>query len=163
MHLFADRLQFLREGCQRSLFHISMISREDITSLICIVVVEEVGDDAGSLLTADCMQFLTHLKCLTLKVLHCGKPWTFTQGFTCFFLQVVHKRRITLVGYHGEFVDVVNCFAQPFCIHTVALLIDTDTQTTSHFLPLGSGRVGMTQRTNLKHVRIVPSLTERRV
>ena len=72
VHLFADRLQFLAEWCQRTLLHIFMILRQDVSLCICIIIIK------GSLLTADGITLRSHHKGLTLEVRYCSHSRTFT-------------------------------------------------------------------------------------
>ena len=140
-----------------------MILRQDVSLSIGIVIVEQIAYDAGSLLIADGITLCAQHKGLTFKVGNSSHSRTLTQGLTRIFLQVIYKRRITLVSNHRQFVDVVNSIAQSFCIHAVSLLIHTDTQASPHLLTLGCSTIRMAEGTNLENVWIIPTLTQGRV
>ena len=54
----------------------------------------------------------------------------------------------------------MHLIAKQFGIHSRTVLIDTDTQSSSHLLTLCCSGIGMSQRTNLEYVRIIPSLAQ---
>ena len=56
---------------------------------------------------------------------------------------------------HGAF--------EPFLVHALAILIDTEAHTTADFLPLADVASALLQRADLEDVRIVPAFLERGV
>lgn len=77
--------------------------------------------------------------------------------FACvavFFLQAVRERAVTFVGDDGEDVKA-------FVVQAFALLIHGQAQAASDFLAAARFGHGLIERTDLKHVRIVPTLFER--
>lgn len=67
---------------------------------------------------------------------------------------------IALVGNDREDIDIVNGLAEQFLVLTHAVAVYTDTQTAPHFLTLGGAGVAVAQSTDLKHIRVVPTLTQ---
>ena len=54
----------------------------------------------------------------------------------------------------------MNALAESLCVHSAALLIYAKAQASANFLPLGGVAVGVFQRAYLKHIRIVPTLSQ---
>ena len=53
--------------------------------------------------------------------------------------------------------------SQKIGIHALPLLVHTQAESPSHFLPFAGFRIALFQRADLEHVRIVPSFAQRRV
>ena len=88
-----------------------MICRKDITLIVCVIIVKEIADYAGCLLTADGIFLTINFKCLASKVFYRCYSWTFTQSLTSILLQVCYKVTITLIGYDCQFVYVMYSLA----------------------------------------------------
>lgn len=70
---------------------------------------------------------------------------------------------VAFVSNDGQLVYLVNILAEKFLILADTILVNTDSQTSTDFLTFGSGRIAMTERTNLEYIRVIPALTECRM
>ena len=78
-------------------------------------------------------------------------------------LQTLGKAVVALAGNDRQHIDCMNIVAHHIRIHALAVLIDAQPQTASHFLPLAYLTAALFQRTDLEHIGVVPTLTQRRV
>ena len=79
-------------------------------------------------------------------------------------LQPLHKFVVTLGSDNGQLIHLLHLCSERIDVHTVAILIDAKAQAAANFLAFFCrGTAPMLQGADLKHVRIVPSLTQRGV
>lgn len=89
--------------------------------------------------------------------------WSVCNCFCNLALQAFCNAVIAFTCYNSQHVNVMNFIAKNARVHSVAVLIDTETQTSADFLALANFTCGLFQGTNLEYVRIVPTLTKSRV
>ena len=77
-----------------------------------------------------------------------------------FRLQALCKTVITFACNNGKYINIVNIIAQNIDIHSLPILINTETQPTTNFLSLANITTALLQGTNLEHIRIVPTFTK---
>ena len=78
-------------------------------------------------------------------------------------LQRRYKVLIALAGNNCQHIQVMHRCPTGGGIHTVAVLIDTQAQTTAHLLPLCNIAVGVLQGANLEDIGVVPAFPKGRV
>lgn len=108
-------------------------------------------------------RYIVHLDIFALEVFACSNRGSVIKHGFNIRLQVCHKGLIAFTGDYRQRVDLVNAVAAALHIHPVAVLIDAKAQTTTDFLPLRRVAVRVLQSADLEHIRVVPSLTQRRV
>ena len=160
VHLLFNGLQFFAHRSQSTLLHIGMIVLQNVALFVDIVVVVQITDDTGSLLLRNGVFLLTHFDGNPFEIIDRGLCRTFAQSVFGFLLQGINERTVVLVGDDGQFVGVVNGITQAFLVHSVAVVIDTDSQTTTDLLPFGGAGIGVTQGADLEHVGIVPTFAQ---
>ena len=78
-------------------------------------------------------------------------------------LQALGKAVVALAGNDRQHIDRMDIISQYIGIHALADLIDAQTQAASHLLTLADLAAALFQSTDLKHIRVIPALAQRRV
>ena len=116
------------------------------------------------LVISDGNNILSHSDFLSSKVRRCRFRRSFIQVVFYTILQARYKLCISLTGNDREFIDILDFRFQDMRIHSITILIDTDSKTSSYFLTLFCWAIAtMLQGTNLEYIRIIPPLLQGRV
>ena len=99
-------------------------------------------------------------KALSVEVLDVGNLRTVVEIFRNILLQVVYEISITFRGNHGKAVDLLHLSLQGVGILAHSLVVNAESQTSSHFLTLLRDAVSLSQRTDLEDVRIIPTFPQ---
>ena len=97
---------------------------------------------------------------LSIEVIDVGNLRTVVEIFRNILLQVVYEISIALRGNHGKTVDLLHLSLQGVGILAHSLVVNTESQTSSHFLTLLRDAVCLSERTDLEDVRIIPTFSQ---
>src|SRR5699024_9999352 len=78
-------------------------------------------------------------------------------------LEALSKGIITFAGNDRQYIDIVDIVAQHISIHTLAVLIDTQTEATAYLLTLANIAAALFQGTNLEYIGVIPAFPQCRV
>ena len=67
-------------------------------------------------------------------------------------LEALSKRNHNFAGNDRQYIDIVDIVAQHISIHTLAVLIDTQTEATAYLLTLANIAAALFQGTNLEYI-----------
>ena len=151
--------------------HRREIARSQIGTVLVGHLSIHVNVAVGYQIELDCVRNLAvdlsgnavNLNKLALEVFACSRKRSVVEHVLDILLQVGYKVLVALVCDNGQHVNVVNYVAAGLGIHTVTGTVNAKTQTASYLLTLCRRTVGMTERTNLKYVGIVPAFSQGRV
>ena len=100
---------------------------------------------------------------LSIEVVDVGNFRTVVEVFRNILLQVVYEISIAFRGNHGKTVNPLHLSLQGIGILTHSLVVNTESQTSSHFLTLLRDAVRLSERTDLEDVRVIPTFSQGRV
>ena len=75
-------------------------------------------------------------------------------------MQISDKALVAFACDNGQLVNSVNHFTEHFHIHSVTGLVYAETETTTDLLTLLRGAIAVFERTNLEHIRVIPTFTQ---
>ena len=130
---------------------------------IHIAITDEVELNGVGYIIINLRRHTVDLDILTLEVLTGCSGGAVVQFLLDIALQVCHKVLVAFAGNDRKQIDVMHSVATALHIHTIAILVYAQTQTTANFLTLGGLAIGMFQRANLKHIRVIPAFPKGRV
>ena len=164
MDFLFDMLEAREYGLQSSCFQILLVGIGNFIVFIDIIEPDKISSNGLSILRAD---YIRNTRCafgfdfLSFEEVRSSLGGTLAERFSCLLLQISHECGITLIGYDRQFINVLNLFLSKFLkIHTDTVLVYANTKSTTDFLTFCNSGSCMAKRTDLEHIRIVPSLTE---
>ena len=80
-----------------------------------------------------------------------------------FGLQALCKAVVAFAGNDRQNVNRMHIISQHICIHTLAILIDAQAQTTADFLAFPNLAAALLQGADLENIRVIPAFTQCRV
>ena len=163
VHTFCHGSNIRRHSCEITRRQIGTVLVCDLSIHINVAIGYQIEFNGVRNLAVDLSGNAVNLNKLALKVFAGSCKRSVVEHVLDILLQVGYKVLVALVCDNGQHVDIVNNVAAALHVHTVAVAINTKTQTASNLLTLCRRTVGMTERTYLEHVGIVPAFTESRV
>ena len=160
MDAVCHRLEFFRQFHDGSVPDCLAVLVRHLAVHVHIAVLNEVELDGVGFLVVNQRRHVVHLDVLALEVFACRHRGPIVEDGLDVRLQVRHKGLVAFAGDHRQRVDFVNAVAAALDVHAGAVLIDAEPQPATDFLPLRRIAVGMLQRADLEHVRIVPPFAQ---
>ena len=132
--------------------------------VVHVSIAHQVAGNHHSILLVDCVRLAILLNHLASEVFDRCLARALSESLTGLVLEAFYTVGIGLVGDNSKSVDFLyRLLAQLFHIHAIAILVYTDTQATTDLLTLSDCRRGMTQRTDLEDIWIIPPFPKGRV
>ena len=100
---------------------------------------------------------------LSMEVIEIDKLRTVVEIFRNILLQVVYEISITFRGNHAKAVNLLHLSLQGIGILTHSLVVNAESQTSSHVRTLLRDAVRLSERTDLEDVRVIPNFSQGRV
>ena len=163
MDTFCHRRQIFRQRRGCSQLDICPVLICHLALHVHIAVADEVELNSIGHILINLSGHAVDLDILALKVLAGRSGGTVVQFLLDIALQICHKVLVAFTGNDRKQVDIMHTVATALHIHTIAVLVYAQTQTTAHFLALGGLAVRMFQRANLEYVRVIPAFPKGRV
>jgi len=163
LNTFSHRREFPGHGGKRIVSQIGFVLFGNLILVVNIVVFPQIAPNGSCLLFGDCMLFTITQNKHSRKVCNIGFCRTIPQYLLGLTLQGIDKTAVTLIGNDRQSVQIVYVLAQGFKVHSNAVPVHTQTQSSAYLLTLGHGGIGVTQRADLENIRVVPTFPQGRV
>ena len=160
MDTFCHRSHFLGQRGYRSIGKVVAVFWSNLHIPIHIVAANQIAFNLSGCVTVNHNALVANQNNLALEEFcGCGLG-TVIQIFLNIGLQRRYKVLVALAGNNRQHIQVMHRCPTGGGIHAVAVLIDTQTQTSAYLLTFGNGVVGVLQGANLEDIWIVPAFPQ---